>query len=182
MSASAAPAAVPAPQACMSAAPTAASYKWDFKGEANGIFEDVRLEAERAMGHADRLESYTRDPDTDWQLHAEQLLDLKGEINDIGAKLCRLQAIRREVDPWQQRIIDQIVATTRLMADNAQDAIVFAADHRRELWLSAYQKYVNNLWHETTSLTRSVDKAVEFAGVSKEYQELRSGLNAKSSS
>jgi hypothetical protein len=115
-------------------------------------------------------------------MHADQLLDLKGEINDIGSRLCRLEAIRRVVDPWQQRVIDQIVTTTRLMADNAQDAIMFVDAHRLELWLPAYQTYLNNLRHEATNLRRSVDKAIEFASVSKEYQDLRSDLQPKGSS
>lgn len=176
MSAAAASAAVPAAQACAIGTPTAASNTWDFKGEANAIFEDVQSEARQAMAHSDRLESYTRDPDMSWQLHADLLLDLKSEISDIGSRLCRLEAIRRVVDPWQQRVIDQIVTTTRLMADNAQDAIVFGDAHRLELWLPTYQAYLNNLCHEATNLTHSVDKAVEFAGVSKEYQGLRSSL------
>jgi hypothetical protein len=181
MSAAAASATVPAAQACVTGTPTAASNTWDFKGEANAIFEDVQAEVRQAMAHSDRLESYTRDPDISWQLHADLLLDLKGEISDIGSRLCRLEAIRRVVDPWQQRVIDQIATTTRLMADNAQDAIAFGDAHRLELWLPTYQAYLNNLRHEAASLTRSVDKAVEFAGVSKEYQDLRSSLEKGSS-
>ena len=59
------------------------------------------------------------------------------------------------------------------MADNAQDAIVFGNTHRNELWLAAYQKNVNNLEDEAIALTHSVGNAVQFAGVSKEYRELR---------
>jgi hypothetical protein len=182
MSAATASAAVPEAQACVIGTPTAASNTWDFKGEANAIFEDVQAEAGQAQDHAYTLRSLANDPGVSWQMHADQLLDLKGEINDIGSKLCRLEAIRRVVDPWQQRMIDQIVATTRLMADNEQDAIVFGDAHRLEMWLPTYQAYLNNLCHEATSLTHSVDKAVKFAGVSKEYQKLRGGLEAKGSS
>jgi hypothetical protein len=182
MSAAAASAAVPAAQACVTGTPTVASNTWDFKGEANAIFEDVQAEVRQARDHAQKLESYTRDPDVSWRMHADLLLDLKGEINDIGSRLCRLEAIRRVVDPWQQRVIDQIVTAARLMADNAQDAIAFGDAHRLELWLPTYQAYLNNLRHEAASLTRSVDKAVEFAGVSKEYQDLRSSLEPKGSS
>ena len=63
-------------------------------------------------------------PNVTWDAHADELEYLKSEINDIGAKLCRLQTIRRVVAPWQQNVIDQIATDTQLMADNAQDAIV----------------------------------------------------------
>ena len=55
------------------------------------------------------LQSFARDPHMTWDAHADELEYLKSEINDIGAKLCRLQTIRRVVAPWQQNEIDQIV-------------------------------------------------------------------------
>jgi hypothetical protein len=158
---------------CVTAEPTAASYTWDFKGEANTIFKDIQSEAQDALYHADMLQSFARDPHMTWDTHADELEYLKSDINDIGAQLCRLQTIRRVVAPWQQNEIDQIATDTQLMADNAEDAIVFGNTHRNELWLAAYQKNVNNLEDEATALTHSVGNAVQFAGVSKEYRELR---------
>jgi hypothetical protein len=162
-----------APQQCVAGEPTAASYNWDFGGEANTIFKDIQSEAREALEHAGTLQSFARDPHVTWDAHADELEYLKGEINDIGAKLCRLQTIRRVVAPWQQNVIDQIATDTQLMADNAQDAIVFGSTHRMELWLATYQKNLNNLEDEATALTHSVGNAVEYAGVSKEYRELR---------
>ena len=158
---------------CVAGEPTAASYTWNFKSEANTIFQEIQSEAQDASYHADMLQSFARDPNMSWDSHADQLEYLKSDINDIGAKLCRLQTIRRVVAPWQQNVIDRIVTDTQLMADNAQDAIVFGNTHRSELWLATYQKNVNNLEDEATALTHSVGNAVEFAGVSKEYRELR---------
>ena len=162
-----------APHQCVAAEPTTASYTWDFKGEANTIFKDIQSDARDALYHADMLQSFARDPHMTWDSHADELEYLKSEINDIGAKLCRLQTIRRVVAPWQQTEIDKVVTDTQLMADNAQDAILFGTTHRNELWLAAYQKNVNNLEDEATALTHSVGHAVEFAGVSKEYRQLR---------
>ncbi len=153
---------------CVAGKPTAASYTRDFKGEANAIFRDVQVDAQQALSHADRLRSFTEDPNLGWETHASQLEGLKDDINDIGAKLCRLETIRRVLAPWQQREIDQMATTVRLMADNAQDAIQFVSAKQDELWLGTYQKYLNNIDDEAESLTRSVTNAVEFAGVSKD--------------
>lgn len=178
---SAIPAAAATVSQCAAGKPTAASCTWDFKGEANTIFKDVQADAQQALYHADKLQSFAGDPNLDWQIHADQLEYLKGEINDIGTKLCRLKTIRRVVAPWQQLVIDQIATNARLMADNAQDAIVFGDTKPKDLWLATYQKYVNNLFSEANSLTHSVGNAVEFASVSKEYQELRHDLGVRTS-
>jgi hypothetical protein len=181
MAVSPVPAAATVVNQCAAGNPTAASYTWDFKGEANTIFKDVRDDAEQALFHTDKLQSYAGDPTLDWQTHADQLEYLKGEINDMGTKLCRLETIRRVAAPWQQHVIDQIATTARLMANNAQDAIMFGDTKPKDLWLATYQKYVNNLYSEASSLTHSAGNAVEFAGVSKEYQELRHDLGVRTS-
>ncbi len=102
----------------MAREPTAASLTRDFKGEANTIFKEVQDEAQQALYNADELKSFAENSNLDWQTHASQLGYLKSEINDIGAKLCRLEAIRRVLAPWQQHVIDEIATGARLMAAN----------------------------------------------------------------
>jgi hypothetical protein len=97
MAVSPVPAAAAVVNQCTAGNPTAASYTWDSKGEANTIFKDVRDDAEKALYHAVKLQSFAGDPNLDWQTHADQLEYLKGEINDMGTKLCRLETIRRVV-------------------------------------------------------------------------------------
>ena len=84
---------------CVSASPTAESETWDFKGEANVIFRDIRSDAEQALNHADQLQSFARDPGMSREAHAGELDALKEEVNDIGAKLCRLETIQRVLEP-----------------------------------------------------------------------------------
>ncbi len=59
---------------------------------------------------------------------------------------------------------------------------MFATSNPKELWLAGYQDHVNSLYREAQSLTHSVANAVEFAGVSKQYQELRKELGVRTSS
>ncbi len=173
MAALAVPAAAATVHECVPGRVTAASYTWDFKGEANTILKDVQSDALQALYHADQLQTFARNGGVSWVSHADQLTDLRSEINDIRDKLCRLETIRRVLAPWQQRAIDQVAIATRLLADNAQDAILFGNTNRQELWFGAYEHYVNNLYDQAKSLTRSVGNAVEFVSVSKEYQDLR---------
>jgi hypothetical protein len=167
---------------CVAGKPTAASYTWDFKGEANTIFRDIQAEARDASHHADQLQSIERNPELSWQIQSNQLEDLRGDINDIETSLCRLETIRRVVAPWQQREIDRIAVNSRLLADNAQDAILFLNANEDNLWPLAYRRYLNNLCDEAQSLKRSVGNAVEYSSVSKQYRDLGSKLGARTGS
>jgi len=170
------------PQECVAAEPTAASRTWDFQGEANTIFKDIQSDADQALNDAGHLQSLDRDSLVSWESHAQQLESLKTEINDIGAKLCRLQTIRRVLAPWQQQAVDQIASEAQLMANHTQDAIVFGNTHRSDLWLAPYPGDVNNLESEAHSLDRVVRNAVEYPGVSTQYRELRHDFGTQSGS
>lgn len=168
---------------CVIGRPTAASYTWNFPREANSIFENIQNDAWQARYHAEQLQSFANSPDLSWQSHANELSQVKSAVNDMGDRLCRLETIRRVVAPWQQRTIDRIATTIRLMADNTQDAIVFGQSNWRMLWGSpTYQKYVDNLYSEAQNLTQSVGNAVEYAKVGPQYQELRKNIGMKASS
>ena len=175
MAASAVPALAAAAARACPAGKTVVSSTWDFKGEANTIFEDIQTYTLGAQYHAGMLDSpgYTK---LAWEAQAEQLDNLRSDINKIGDKLCPLEAIRRALAPWQQRVIDGIEGTASVLADNAQHAILFANANRNDLWDPTYRHRLDNIYSESKGLTRYVDNAVELPAVTKEYQDLRRGL------
>jgi len=161
---------------------TPQSYSWDFKGEANSIFKDIQYEAMQAVYHADVLQSFKENTTLDWETHARQLDFLKQEINEIGAKLCRLETIRRVLDPWQQHVVDRVAVSEREMAGTAQNAILFVNEKPGQLWQVTYRDDLVNLYNQADSLTHTVNNATEFAGVSKTYHDLGHKLGMKSPS
>ena len=167
---------------CVPGSPTQASYTWDFKAEANSIFQDLATLTRQTRNDADRLETYERGSGVSWEIQADQLDMIKQEVDDMGTRLCRLESIRRVLAPWQQAEVDRIAKAVQLMADNTQDAIVYLGAHEEELWVPAYQKYTNNLYQEAGTLAESLSNAVAFANVSKEYQDLRHKLGVPASS
>lgn len=175
-------AAVAAANKCAAAKPNAASYTWNFQNEADNIFEDIQADAARAQYHAEQLQTFARDQQVSWQSQAIELDQVRSAVNDMGERLCRLETIRRSVAPWQQRTIDRIAPAVRLMADNAQDAIVFGNNNQHILWSPTYRKYAANLYTEARQLNHTAEHAVEFAKVNTEYRELRKDLGTKSSS
>jgi hypothetical protein len=168
---------------CIVQKPTPASYAWNFRQEANATFKDIELDATQARYHADRLQSVVSRPDSvSWPSDATQLDQIRSAVNDMGQRLCRLETIRRVVDPWQQNTIDRIAVDVRLLADNTQDALAFGSSHRQTLWVPAFQRYVDNLYTEARMLTQAVGNAVEYPSVDRKDRVLQKGLNTRSSS
>jgi len=167
---------------CAAGKPTAESYTWNFKGEANQIFQDVELDARQVMDHADHIKSISMDTYVSRADHADALDTMKVEINDMGAKLCRLETIRMAVAPWQQAEIDRIATAVRLMADNTEAAIHFLNAHQQWTWRATYRKYADNLYSQARSLVNSTRDAVTYAKVSHEDRTLRQRLGIRKSS
>lgn len=170
------------PRECAAGKPTAASYTWNFQKEATGLLQDVQTEASQVRQHAANLQTYGRENVVDWQSHADQLDRVRAEVNDMGAKLCRLQEIRRVLAPWQQAAIDRIAPQIRLIADNAKDAIQFANNNQEALWQPVYTKYIANLYHEGQSVSTTVNDFEEYAHTRTAYRELQKTLGMKTAS
>ena len=176
MLASAAPRPRATAESCVAAGPSDGATAAEFQREATAIFRDVAADSRNALDSANTLESFADSPELSWQGHALELSELRTDVNDMGAKLCRLEAIRADVAPWQQKTIDEIAAEVRLMADNTQDAIRFVNAHQENLWEPEYHKYVSNLDDEARQLTRSVTSAVHYANAQRHYQRMREEL------
>jgi len=167
---------------CIVRKPTAASYKWNFGQEANAAFKDIQSDAAQVRYHAERLQSLVLRADSaSWVSDVNQLNQIGTAVNDMGGKLCRLEAIRRAAYPWQRKTIDRIADGVTLLADNTQDAMAFGHMHRETLWLATYRKYVDNLYAESRKLSQSVEKAVKYVKVDRQDRALRSDLNGRSS-
>lgn len=168
-------------QECAAGKPTSASQTWNFKSEADNLFQQLETRARQTMDRADQLRSMARNPDTDWQIHAGQLQQVKMQVNDTAEKLCRLETIRRVLAPWQQKTVDQIARQVQLMADNAQDAIAFLDANRGQLWSPTYGKYLSNVYNQAQDMTRSTENAVEYAEVQQQYNHLQKEIGVTKS-
>lgn len=164
------------PHACVAGKPTPASYKWDFKTEANNTFRAIQTDLQRASYDADQFQEATADSSPDWEIQGESLDALRDDVNDIGTRLCRLEAIRRVLSPWQQKAVDRIASTTVLLADNTQSEIKFGNAHPDFLWQPFYRGVARDIADEVSILQSSVDKAVAYPRVRQEYRGLQHQL------
>ena len=143
-------------QACVTGPPTAASYTWNFTREASGLLRDMHDDAARASRAAEVLQTAAQNPDESWASRAYQLSSIRAEVDDMGKRLCRLEAIRRVAAPWQQQAIDQIAPLVQYMADNTDDAIHYLNTHQAAYWTPAYRTYSGKLYAEATALRRQI--------------------------
>lgn len=164
------------PQACVVGKPTAASYTWNFKAEADNTFRAIQNDLERASSDADQFQEVTMDINPDWQVQGTPLDNLRDDVNDIGARLCRLETIRRVLAPWQQKTIERIASTTTLLADNTQSEIQFGNAHPQELWQPYYRGVATDIVNEVQILENTVHKAVSYSRVEGEYRGFQKQL------
>ncbi len=155
---------------CSPAAPTAASYTWDFPGEANQLFEQIRDDAARVSRSADELTEYSRTYQVDWQLQGEDLELAKESVNRMGANLCRLQSIQGAVLPWQQKAIGQMAPIIHSLVDNTQQAITLLNQNQDRLFATAYGQRIHSVFQESHAIRSAVDRTVQYA-------QLRNKLN-----
>jgi hypothetical protein len=161
---------------CVAGPPTAASYTWNFQQEASQLLDSVRQDAAKLKDHADKLWHFAMQPNMSWNAHATELTAVRDEVNDMGAKLCRLESIRRAAAPWQQDAINQTAPEIRLLADNVQDAIAYLNQREGEFWMPAYRLYVGNLYKEANRVSGSVKTYETYAKVHSEDQQLQNEL------
>lgn len=164
------------PRACVAGKPTPESYTWNFHREASQLLAGIQVDAMNAKNQADRLQNFAMDRNIGWKIHAGELTSIRAEVDDIGRKLCRLEAIRRAATPWQQKAIDQTASLVRLMAGNADDAVAFLNTNEAHFWMPTYREYVANLYHESGRLSNSVKTFEEYARVHREDVHLEHSL------
>ena len=162
---------------CKSEEPTAESYTWNFPKEASAVLEEIRADVSKLENQADRLRGFSTNPVIDWQTHASELSSIKAEINDMGAKLCRLEIIRPAVLPWQQQAIDRTAVVVREMANNTEQAISYLNDNQEHLWSPTYRQYATNLYNEGERLSQSIGDFEKLAKLHQQEKDVQTELD-----
>jgi hypothetical protein len=161
-------------RSCTSAAPTAQSYTWNFRQEAQELLDDVGAEARQASYHADQLQNFPAA--IDWEEHADELNAIRAEVNAMGSKLCRLEKIRRVVSPWEQKAIDDAAPLITEMANEAQSAITFLNDNQNHLFDPGYHAYSREMFQQSSKLAHQMSEFENFNKVHQEDNRLEKSL------
>lgn len=170
------PAAAVMNRSCALGTPTAASYTWNFRSEAQGLIGDIAVDAREARIHADNLDGFALDSDISWQTHAVELDAVRDAVNDMGTKLCRLETIKRVASPWERKAINEAAPLIAEMANETEAAINFVSDHQNDLVNLTYDGYTAGLYKRSERLVNDMTEFEKFSKVHKQDMQLEKTL------
>jgi hypothetical protein len=148
------------------------SYNWNFSSEASQLIETIETQSIQVRDDAQFLESLTREPHVvPWQAHADQLAQVRPEVNRMAEEMCRLEAIRTGTQPWQQQAIDQIEPAVTELVNYTEQAI--AITNRQTVANFASPSYTEDVHGMYTTANRIVRAAADYVA--------RAGENATGS-
>jgi hypothetical protein len=131
-------------------------------GEAQRLWEKTAIDAKEVASQTDLLVSLGRD-DISWETQGAQLEAIKDTLNDLGAKIARLEDLRDAMEPTQQTQTDRAAILIRRMAENATGTIGFVNGNQEGLWLPDYLNRTAELSNLAGQLVRAFDDYSEFA-------------------
>lgn len=150
---------------------------WDFETEAKDLLKEIKSISSKLKTDASTLESYKWQTLLSWQTHANQLTKTREHVNAIGQRLDRLQAIKSENAPWQQRAIEEIVPVAANVAAHTESAIQHLNENRRYLYAPVYADHLTSISDRSTELKDSVDAFLEFGDTSDKLDRMQQKLN-----
>lgn len=144
---------------------------WNFPSEASQLLEEIRSTSHRLTDNTANLKSFGRG--VSWQTHAGELALIKEQINAVGERVQRLQAISHVVAPWQQEAIDSVRPIAVTLAARAEAAIRHLNDNQNYLWSETYQDHLTMLATRAGQMKKSVALHLELAETQEKLEALR---------
>jgi SMC interacting uncharacterized protein involved in chromosome segregation len=155
--------------------------EWNFEAEANNLLKEIKSLSGKLNTDADTLESYKWQTQLSWQTHADQLNKAREQINAIGQRLHRLQAIKSDVATWQRQAIEQIVPVAANVAAHTESAIQHLNENRTYLFAPTYSDHLTSIADGSRELKESADLFLEFGDTSDKLDRLQERIGLSES-
>jgi hypothetical protein len=140
------------------------------------LLKDIREDAQRVRYHAGVIQNLSDNDESLWGAQEHELRRIKAEVDDMGRRLCALEINQQAVAPWEQRAIRQATPLIRYLADNTDDAILFANRHQSALWSPRYKQNAQNLYGEASALTQTIGRSAARQKSENAYLRRNSGM------
>jgi hypothetical protein len=145
---------------------------WNFPSEASVLLKEIRSSAHRLSVNAAKMNSF-RHGGVSWHGHADELMLIREQINAVGERLQRLQAIRHAIAPWQQEAVDSVTPFAVTVASSTEAAIRHLNDNRKHLWSDSYQNHLKTVASQAEQMKKSVALHLELADTQDKVEALR---------
>jgi chromosome segregation ATPase len=166
-----------APEASTTKCNSSERQLWSVEAEANNLLKEIKSLSGKLKNDANTLESYKWQTLLHWQTHAQQISRVREHINSIGDRLDRLQAIKSELAPWQQRAIEQIVPVAANVAAHTEAAIQHLNQNRAYLFAPVYAEHLTAIADRSSELKESADLFLEFGDTSDKLDRTQKKLD-----
>jgi len=147
-----------------------------WSGRASTLLTEIQKETAELRPHADKLESFARNPRLNWQSHATYLDRVKGHINSVGERIAELQRIRQDVLPWQQQAITEVTSHAAQVAASTQAAILHLRENQNYLFAPEYTDHLTTIADRSEEMKETVDAFLEYEKTQLKLQRLQREL------
>jgi len=135
------------------------SSTWNFSKEASRLFKGITTEARQVDQKAEEVRAASDTPTLDWHFQADELNQIRNDVNDMGQKLHRLELIRGQLTPSQQAAVDASLPSLKEVAKVTGEAINYVNENQGLFWNRQYKSYADDLSNEATQLARTAHRA-----------------------
>jgi len=138
------------------------TYNWAHAEEASGLLKQIRSLSAQLAEDSHFLKLNSQWNQLDWTGHAQQLNQIRGDINAMGEKLDRLQEIHSMIAPWQQRAMERIMPNAVALADHTEGAT----------WTIPYTDRISAMSDQAETIKSSVSAFLDYAKTSDRLEGL----------
>jgi len=128
------------------------------------LLNDMQYDARQIAHHAQVMENLADHTQFSWDTEGLELRSVRTEINDMGNRLGRLQAMENAVAPSEQQAIQRLQPLVEQMAQNADAAIQFRNSHHSGYWAGPFMTDVKSIHAEANTLVRTIHRDRERLG------------------
>jgi len=117
------------------------------------MLSQLHQDAQQVRDTADQLEAYNREPFlVGWQVNADMLQSMQGQINQMDRTLYRLHTIEATLPQNERTEINEVTPAMVELTDTAQLAINFVKNHEDDVWMSKYTAYADEMYNQANRI------------------------------
>ncbi len=144
--------------------------------EAARILKDVEEQGYDVTDHAATLQAGVR-VGLSRESTAGELDALHDDVNGMGKKMQRLEALARNETSWERDTVTRVMPLLKQVATTTDEAIRFVNDKPQHVGLPEYEKITGKLYDQSTALWKALHDSVKLADLREREARLRKALN-----
>lgn len=144
--------------------------------EAENVLKDVEHQAWDLSGHADTLQTASRNSRSTREFHAEELERVRQDVNAIGSEMQRLQGLEPGESAWEQETVTRVMPLLRQVAATTGRTIGYLNEYPGRIGFAEYGHLTKELSDQSTDLSKALHDSIHLAELRAKEDHLRAQL------